>query len=675
MKLFLKIVVGVFAFLGISLATLIGLICIPSVQQQLKTQATNMLSDELGTKVGIDSISLSLTKGSIAVYGFELEDRQGESMLNADTLYGQMKMIELLNQRIDITDIKLSGTKANLYKEKKDSAANYQFVLDTFKKDKKDKSKKKKLSFDISNVLVSNTELHWEIKSDDKSKVDAKLRVAGYNRDNDLVTIQGLEGLYDKIKVTLKSIEFGVESKNALLSELKATDRGNTYSIGSIECDSLKYFNIDDFRIFTNNDLPRKNAGKHYRGAFDPGHMKVVGNLKFTALSTQKDNIILHIDKLWAEDKESGLIVDSMSCYIKSDMKSAKIEKLFVKDQHTIVSMPEVTITGLQASKKKADKGEEFHFTTSQFYAKTQLADIAKPFGPALVDFTTPLEVTAYASGNTDRIDFKDINASSLDKRLKIKATGYIDSLLSKTRLLVHFDINSMSARNGIKEQIINHFPIKQSMMGILHKIGNIGFVGSVEIPFKKQTVEGKLLTEAGAADFNILMDNTTRYVKGRVSSDSINVGKIIANNNMGNISFEGEFKFDIAGRRSAKKLGRKVDKLPAGYAKGIVHEARHRNFVLRDTYFNIDSDGKLASGNVRVASGILDLICSFSFSDTNFPKSLKVKPSVKFHKMSEAAKERRAAKKAQKQKEKEAKRKEKEERKNKNKKKEVKAA
>ena len=96
MKLFLKIVVGVFAFLGISLATLIGLICIPSVQQQLKTQATNMLSDELGTKVGIDSISLSLTKGSIAVYGFELEDRQGESMLNADTLYGQMKMIESL---------------------------------------------------------------------------------------------------------------------------------------------------------------------------------------------------------------------------------------------------------------------------------------------------------------------------------------------------------------------------------------------------------------------------------------------------------------------------------------------------------------------------------------------------------------------------------------------------
>ena len=667
MKLFLKIVFGVFAFLGVTLCTLIGLVCIPSVQQQLKTQAESVLSDKLDTKVGIDSISLSLAKGSIAVYGFDLEDRQGESMLHADTLYGQMKIAELLNQHIDITDIKLSGTKANLYKEKKDSAANYQFVLDAFKKDEKDKSKKKKLSFNISNVLVSNTELHWEIKSDEKSKIDAKLRLAGYDKDNDVISIQGLDGLYDKIKVNLKSLEFGPDSKNALLQELKATDRGNSYYVGSIECDSLKYFTVNDFRIFTNNDLPRKNAGKPYRGAFDPGHMKIVGNLKITALSTQKDNVILHIDKLWAQDRESGLIVDSMSCYVSSDMKSAKIENLFVKDQHTIVSIPEVVMTGLSASKKKGDEvGDEFHFVTSQFYAKTQLADIAKPFGTTLVNFTTPLELTASASGNAIRIDFQNVNVSSLDKRLKIKADGYIDSLSSKTGLLVHFDIKSMSARNGIKEQIVNHFPVKQSMMGLMHRIGDVGFVGFVEVPYKKQIVEGKLLTEAGAVDFNVLLENKTRYVKGRVSSDSINVGKLIANNNMGNISFEGEFKFDIAGRRSAKQLGRKVDKLPAGYAKGIVHEARHRNFVLRDTYFNIDSDGKLASGNVRVASGILDLLCSFSFSDTNFPKGLKIKPSAKFHKMSEAVKERREAKKAQKKKEREEKR---------NKKKEAKAA
>jgi len=639
-KLFFKIVFSVFAVIGILLVSVTALLFLPSFQQLLKREAVDTLSEELQTEVAIDSISLSLPTGSIALFGVDCEDQKGEQMLHADEVYGKMRIMELLKQRVDISDIKLKGTTANIYKEEPDSAANYQFLLDAFAKtEEDDKKEKSKVSFDIKNVEITDTELHWAIHSDPNSKVHAKLNKAEYSKGDNQIVIQGLTSQYKGNNITLKKVEFNTESQSGTLSEFKAVNRGNSFSIDKVECDSLKHFQIEDIRLYTDNDKPRKNAGKPKHGAFDIGHMDIHSNMRLTAHKLQKDNIIVHIDKLYAEDRASGLRADSLSCLMMSDTKSAVIHNLFVRDQNTILSIEQIRINDFKS----------FAFSNSTLYAKTQLADISKPFSPVLKDFTTPLELTTNVSGDKDHLNFSNINIRTLDDKLKVKAAGRIDSLSSHKGVALTFDVEAFSARNDMVLKLVNHFPVKQSMMGVLKKIGDVGYKGTVYIPYMRQEFAGLLKTNVGSADVVVKLNNYTRYLEGNISSDSINLGRLIDNPNLGNLSFSSDFKFDISGPESAKKLGRYRGTLPVGSAKGVARSARYRKMVLRNTYFDISSDGNIASGSVRVATALVDFLCKYKFADTNFPSSLKVKPSLRFHKMTEEAKQKKAEKKQKK--------------------------
>ena len=57
-----------------------------SVQQKLLSYATNLLSQELHTKVEINKISLSLTGGVFKLHGMTVEDQQQQKMLQVEEL-------------------------------------------------------------------------------------------------------------------------------------------------------------------------------------------------------------------------------------------------------------------------------------------------------------------------------------------------------------------------------------------------------------------------------------------------------------------------------------------------------------------------------------------------------------------------------------------------------------
>lgn len=599
MKLYQKLIFSIITVIGLLFGSITALLFTPSFQQRLKEKAVELLSEKLQTKVKIDSVSLSLSSGNIALFGLDIKDRAGGPMLYAKRLFAQVELSKLLARHINITEITLEGTRLNLYRENPDTATNYQFVIDSFKTDKKNKTEKQKkeskISFDIDEITVNNTEVEWEVKSKSGSKLKATLIKAKYD-----------EGEID----------------------------------------------INGIYLKTDNGKLRKNFNKPHRGAFDPGHMDLCADIKIKVLSSKKDSICVTIDKLKAEEKASGIIVDSMSATIFSNSETAIVSNLFVKGQHTNISIPTINIHGLKSRKKGADekcREEEkkgLTFTTSEFYAKTQLRDIARPLAPVLKDFTTPIELTASASGDKDHIDFNKIRISTTDKLLTISANGYINNLSDKTNLLLHFNVLRMSARNGVKDKILAHFQFKKSMMGLLKNIGNVGFAGTIDIPPKKQFFAGMLSTSTGEAKFNIKLDNRTRYIDGSITSDSIHLGKIIGKPDFGKLAFEATFKFDIAGRHSAKRLGRSMKPLPVGYANGEAKEIRYNKLILRNIFFNLNSNGKEASGDVRIAGALMDVLCKYSFTDTHFPHSLKVRPSVHLHKLSEEAKRRRAEKK-----------------------------
>ena len=80
------------------------------------------------------------------------------------------------------------------------------------------------------------------------------------------------------------------------------------------------------------------------------------------------------------------------------------------------------------------------------------------------------------------------------------------------------------------------------------------------------------------------------------------------------------------------------------------VMEGSFKKIKVRNIVAELESDGAVATGNITVKGKRVDVLCGFSFTNTNEMKKTKIKPGIRFHKMSDEDKaardERRAAKK-----------------------------
>ena len=59
-----------------------------------------------------------------------------------------------------------------------------------------------------------------------------------------------------------------------------------------------------------------------------------------------------------------------------------------------------------------------------------------------------------------------------------------------------------------------------------------------------------------------------------------------------------------------------------------------YRNIRLKNILANIVSDGAVAEGDVTMQGKMTDLMLQFSFTNTSEMHKMKVKPKLKFHKL-----------------------------------------
>ena len=137
----MKVVVKILKILGATIGSFILLVGIgvallntTSVQQKLLQKATTLLAEHLETKVEIDSLRIGFFSDDVRLIGLRIDDRQQRRMLQIDYLGAELKMWKLARKEVYISEVTVRGIKAALYKPSPDEPANYQFVLDAFKK-------------------------------------------------------------------------------------------------------------------------------------------------------------------------------------------------------------------------------------------------------------------------------------------------------------------------------------------------------------------------------------------------------------------------------------------------------------------------------------------------------------------------------------------------------------
>jgi S-adenosylmethionine synthetase len=168
-------------------------------------------------------------------------------------------------------------------------------------------------------------------------------------------------------------------------------------------------------------------------------------------------------------------------------------------------------------------------------------------------------------------MSFNDILVSTKDKKLTISAKGGITELKDKYKLDVSFHVNKMHARKGIVPHVINQFPVKKFMMKQVDNLGDIYYTGDFSILWKKEKFSGVLTTAVGKLNFNLTLDENTKYlinpsgsfILGGSWGDSGTTGRKIVVDTYGGYA-------PIGGGCFSSKDPTKVDRSAAYYARYV---------------------------------------------------------------------------------------------------------
>jgi hypothetical protein len=610
----LKFVIIVVVLVLLLLTTATIILNTQSVQDDLAKYATEQLELKLGTRVKIDHAGVNVFTQKVVLDGLEVEDLQHRKMLELGRLLVDVDLLKLIANELEVEEVLLDGVKAKLYKPL-DGPANYQFVIDAFKKDPKKKKEKKEkkdstgkspMSLAIKLVALKNIELTYN----DTNHVS--LESAKYE-----------DGWFKKPGGVLKNLQgqWGLKKKKGPVTA--------TFAIGSIKYEGQKTIHhlfIDQVHFTTNNHKPRKNADKPKRGFFDVDHLDVNARMELTLDYISEDSLHAVMNHMEAKDSVTGF-----------NFKKIHFDAGIMKDRlhlkHIMIQQETTTLKFDSASVVLPSKklGRKFSFQTSRIKGRTQLRDISRPFAPVLKNFTMPLELDVLFSGTDTTLFFKDIHVYTPDKKLQIAAEGRILHLKEKEKLDVGFHVKEMKAQRGIPVQVINQFSVKKLMMNQLDALGTLYYTGDFSVLYKKEAFDGQLRTDVGNLAFRFAIDEKTKYVNGYVHSRRIQLGKALKMPKVNDVGAEANFIVDIHKARTAmirKKNG--GGKLPIGEVNATVFEAGYNGFRLKNMKVNFASNGVVAEGEVSHSQKAMDWDCTFTFTDVDKMSDLKVKPKVK---------------------------------------------
>jgi hypothetical protein len=512
--------------------------------------------------------------------------------------------------------------------------ANFQFVIDAFKSKKKPQQdslatdstqKKKPMTIDVRNLSLEGIKVSYN------DTLKAELGSLHYKKNSE--ELQTVE-VHDLTTSFIKNTKKGPVDTRVSIGMLSAVDR-----------DGKRLLTIDNLIYQTDNHQPRKNTGKRHRGAFDVGHFDVLSQLVIQIDSIGKDTLVAQVTNGMASDRGSGLLLTELQLKVNANKRNAHLSDILIKMAHTSLNIASADI---QLPSKKEQR--PLQFSTSPIKGRVLLKDIAQPFAPVLKKFSLPLNLQTQMSGNDNELRFRDVSVSTTDKKLTIAASGRISNLKDKYALRVHFDVHKMATDGAYAERVINQFDVKKFMMKQLHALGHFTYQGHFDVLWKKEQFAGVLNTVPGKLNVQLTLDELSKYVLGTVRTDSFELGKAMDMPDLGKIACKANLKFDISKPRTAQMRKVKGGKLPIGSVQADVAEGRYKKIKVHNLIAELESDGAVATGNITVKGKRVDVLCSFLFTNTNEMKKTKIKPGIRFHKMSDEDKtkrdEERAAKK-----------------------------
>ena len=576
------------------------------VQNKIIGLATDAIKKELNAEVQIGHVDINLLGQRASVSDVVLKDQQNRDMLSVKEIWGNLRLLPLLRGRVVLKEFSVSDVDV-LVVQPEEGPANYQFILDATKKDKKKKNSSV-FQLDLRHALLK----HLNVKYNDE-QFQLEQAIYSFWRGKHKLTVHHLQTDVTKhMKKDTIDWHFDTGMVTATMDD-----------------DGKKRVDIKGLRIISDNHKPRRNTNRPHRGAYDRGHLDITADMGIDILHYGKDTLSARLANCCISDSVTGIDFKDVTTDIAVSGKRVHLSDLMIQQASTKITVPEGEI--VLPDKKK---GTSLQYRADSITARVMLKDISQPFAPVLRKFSIPLNLRVSLRGTNKGMTFRGIHVDTDDKKFVVNATGIMRNLDKGRDFALHFDVHDMVAKPGIKDKIINQFTVKKYMMYQVYALGVIKYHGSFDILWRKEQFRGVLNTEKGDIDFDFQLDGNTHYLTGNANTDMLKLGELFELKRIGNIDCSATFSIDYSKKRTAEIRKEKGGKLPIGKVTADIRKVEYRKLPLKNILANIDSDGAVADGNITLKGSLTDLMVEFSFTNTTEMHKMKVKPKLKFRNM-----------------------------------------
>ena len=160
----------IFLYLILSVLLLVCVVMIfintSTGKRVIKNKVQSYLQDKLKTKIIIGSVNYKLPI-SIEINNVYAEDQKHDTILFGERIAVEVKMLQLIWGNTDIQKVELKNIFINVNRGEKDSAFNYQFIINAFSSPKSTKAIKDTtpLKINLGRLILENVSLQFKDKN------------------------------------------------------------------------------------------------------------------------------------------------------------------------------------------------------------------------------------------------------------------------------------------------------------------------------------------------------------------------------------------------------------------------------------------------------------------------------------------------------------------------------
>jgi hypothetical protein len=303
----------------------------PAVQTYLAQQLTKKLSKDLNTTISIERVNIH-PLDKVTLEGIFALDLNQDTVIDAKSLEVKLASISLEKNNINIESITLDEAKIQLIKPKGQTGFSFQFIIDHFSGEKKEKKS-------ANNFTITGNRI--ELKNSSFNFIDHRAKATYYGMDFTDLRLKN-------INLTLSNIKNKGSNIKARIEHLSTQEKSSFHLTdfkGDIELDS-NFVHIDSLQISTTNSSIKTN---YFRFEFDdPSYfeddfidkVKMIADFKASKINLKDLN---YFSSFFDGIDRAVLFTGKFNGYV-SDFKSTD---LYIKLDHNTYYKGNLAMKGL----------------------------------------------------------------------------------------------------------------------------------------------------------------------------------------------------------------------------------------------------------------------------------------------------------------------------------------